>query len=202
MNKKEKDARRSTGRSTLKYAWTISYKADQSNRPARMKERVELLGNLASVFFLLTFTGVLMNVHLAWALQICPSFPSDGACTHYVMVSTFQWKPFCLATERDPQNDWTAAQNRVNYDVFAQAPSLLGFCQGQCLQYPILRNGREVSSIPATGAKARFRRSTSRSTDEPLPARRGNSRLILVRPTCPSQRFFQRENNRLYRQLS
>ena len=46
----------------------------------------------------------------------------DGACAHYVMVSKFQWKPSWLATQRDPQNDWTATQNRVNYDVFAQAP--------------------------------------------------------------------------------
>ena len=38
------------------------------------------------------------------------------------MVSKFQWKPFWLATQRDPQNDWTATQNGVNYDVFAQAP--------------------------------------------------------------------------------
>ena len=47
----------------------------------------------------------------------------NGACAHYVMLSKFQWKPFWLATQRDPQNDWTATQNRVNYDVFAQAPS-------------------------------------------------------------------------------
>ena len=47
---------------------------------------------------------------------------SNGACAHYVMVSKFQWNPFWLATQRDPQNDWTAAQNRVNNDVFAQAP--------------------------------------------------------------------------------
>ena len=32
------------------------------------------------------------------------------------------WKPFWLSTQQDPQNDWTATQNRVNYDVFAQAP--------------------------------------------------------------------------------
>ena len=43
------------------------------------------------------------------------------ACAHYVMVSKLQWKPFWLATQRDPQNDWTATQNRVNCDVFAQA---------------------------------------------------------------------------------
>ena len=45
-----------------------------------------------------------------------------GLGVHYVMVSKFQWKPFWLATQRDPQNDWTATKNRVNYDVFAQAP--------------------------------------------------------------------------------
>ena len=45
----------------------------------------------------------------------------DGACGLYVMVSNFQWKPFWLATQQDPQNDWTATQNHVNYDVFAQA---------------------------------------------------------------------------------
>ena len=48
--------------------------------------------------------------------------PDNGACAHYVMVSKCQWKPFWLATQRDPQNDWTATQNGVNYDVFAQAP--------------------------------------------------------------------------------
>ena len=46
----------------------------------------------------------------------------NGACAHYVMESKIQWKPFCLATQRDPQNDSTATQNRVNNDVFAQAP--------------------------------------------------------------------------------
>ena len=42
---------------------------------------------------------------------------------HYVMVSKIQWKPFWLATQLYPQNDWTGwhAQNRVNYDVYAQA---------------------------------------------------------------------------------
>ena len=49
----------------------------------------------------------------------------NGACGHYIMVSKFQWKPFWLATQRDPQNDWTATQNRVSYDVFAQAPFYL-----------------------------------------------------------------------------
>ena len=38
------------------------------------------------------------------------------------MVSKFHWKPFWLATQRDPEIDWTATQNRVNPDIFAQAP--------------------------------------------------------------------------------
>ena len=46
----------------------------------------------------------------------------NGACAHYAMVSKFQWTPFWLATRRDPQNDWTATQNRVNCDVLALAP--------------------------------------------------------------------------------
>ena len=58
-------------------------------------------------------------------LQIAPKTQNldQWACAHYVMVSKFQWKPFWLATQRDPRNDWTATQNGVNYDVFAQAPS-------------------------------------------------------------------------------
>ena len=54
--------------------------------------------------------------------KLAPSSACNGACAHYVMVSKFQWKPFWLATQRDPQNDWTATQNGVNYDVFAQVP--------------------------------------------------------------------------------
>ena len=46
------------------------------------------------------------------------------------MVSKFQWKPFWLATQLYPQNDWSATQNRVKYDVFAQAPFQVGqHCQ-------------------------------------------------------------------------
>ena len=58
-----------------------------------------------------------------WFTRIACNLKAMGrACAHYVMVSKFQWKPFWLATQRDLQNDWTATQNRVNYDVFAQAP--------------------------------------------------------------------------------
>ena len=49
------------------------------------------------------------------------------------MVSKFQWKPFWLATQQDPQNDWTATQNRVNYDVFAQAHQSLSQTRGCCV---------------------------------------------------------------------
>ena len=45
-------------------------------------------------------------------------FPDIGASAHYIMVSKFQWKPFWLATQRDPQNDGTATPNRVTYDIF------------------------------------------------------------------------------------
>ena len=37
-----------------------------------------------------------------------------------------------LATQQDPQIDWTATQKRVNYDVFAQAPLQSGQKQGWC----------------------------------------------------------------------
>ena len=45
----------------------------------------------------------------------------EGACAHYVMLSRIQWKPFWLATQLYPPNDWTGWQNGVIYDVFAQA---------------------------------------------------------------------------------
>ena len=34
---------------------------------------------------------------------------SNGACAHYIMVSKFQWRPFWLATQRDPQTDGACA---------------------------------------------------------------------------------------------
>ena len=40
---------------------------------------------------------------------------------HYVMVSRSQRKPFWLATQLDPQNDWTEWQKGVNDDVCALA---------------------------------------------------------------------------------
>ena len=35
---------------------------------------------------------------------------TNGACVHYVMKPKFQWKPSWLATQWDPQNDWTGWQ--------------------------------------------------------------------------------------------
>ena len=32
---------------------------------------------------------------------------ATGLSAHYVMVSKIQWKPFWLATQLYPQNDWT-----------------------------------------------------------------------------------------------
>ena len=61
--------------------------------------------------------------HRLFSHNVVTMVTQNGACAHYVMVSKFQWTPFWLATQRDPQKDWTATQNhRVNYDVFAQAP--------------------------------------------------------------------------------
>ena len=44
---------------------------------------------------------------------------SNGARVHYVImvVSKFQWKPFWLATQLYPQNDWTGWQFGVDYDI-------------------------------------------------------------------------------------
>ena len=54
---------------------------------------------------------------------LCEQTFTNGACAHYVMVSKMQWKPFWLAIQFYPQNDWTGWQKCVNDDVFAQAPS-------------------------------------------------------------------------------
>ena len=44
---------------------------------------------------------------------------ANGACAHYVMLSKLLgW----LATQLDPQNDWTGWHIRVHYDVCAQGP--------------------------------------------------------------------------------
>ena len=65
------------------------------------------------------------------------------------MVSKFQWKPFWLATQRDPQNDWTATQNGVNYDVFAQAPflPLAGFVFEQHISTIFMQKLPELESV-------------------------------------------------------
>ena len=48
-------------------------------------------------------------------------FHLNESRAHYVMVSKIQWKPFWLATQLYPQNDWTGWQNGVNDDVCRQA---------------------------------------------------------------------------------
>ena len=48
--------------------------------------------------------------------------PLNGACGHYIMVSKIQWKPFWLAIQLCPQNDWTGWLTDV--DLFAQASLL------------------------------------------------------------------------------
>ena len=46
----------------------------------------------------------------------------NGVRLHLVIVSAIQWKPFWLATQLYPQNDWIGWQFPVYYDVCAQAP--------------------------------------------------------------------------------
>ena len=41
------------------------------------------------------------------------------------LVRTTSWTPFYLTTWLYPPNDWTGWQNCVNYDVFAQAQSMI-----------------------------------------------------------------------------
>ena len=60
--------------------------------------------------------------YLAFTNSLRYSRRVNGACAHYVTVSNFQWKPFWLATQRDPQNDWTATQNRVNCMTYSHRP--------------------------------------------------------------------------------
>ena len=52
---------------------------------------------------------------------------SGGGRAHYVMVcvSKMQWKPFWLATQLDPQNDWTGWQTGVNDDTLSPSQGLL-----------------------------------------------------------------------------
>ena len=90
------------------------------------------------------------------------------------MVSKFQWKPFWLATQRDPQNDWSATQNRVNYDVFAQAPSPLkaelGLEIGQHLPERTGRQGshRHVFKHSSCSALDCLRKGSIGDTNGPL----------------------------------
>ena len=81
---------------------------------------------LSSLFLRPIVTGPIARFNIILCFKFLMLLPtctkSNGACAHYAMVSKFQWKPFWLATQWDPQNDWTATQNRVNYDIFAQAP--------------------------------------------------------------------------------
>ena len=52
----------------------------------------------------------------------------NGACAHYVMVSKFQWNPFWLATQRDPQNDWTATQKSCELWCICTGPINRSVC--------------------------------------------------------------------------
>ena len=83
-----------------------------------------LLVSLAPVVF---FTLLLVSL----ALVVCPrhylsgSLPKscrNGGRANYVIESKVQWKPFWLATQLYPQNDWTGWQFPVYYDKCAWPP--------------------------------------------------------------------------------
>ena len=72
----------------------------------------------------------------------------NGDCTHSIMVSRIQWKPFWLATQSYPQNDWTGWQNGVNDDVCAQAPYLK---RPNLLPPSIHFTDQNIFSVPISG---------------------------------------------------
>ena len=83
--------------------WDMLYRQGTSTKCVRTLSRV---GQATNCY---TF-----GVSGGWFSLITFALSSlNGACAHYVMVSKFQWKPFWLATQRDPPNNWTANQNCV-----------------------------------------------------------------------------------------
>ena len=104
---------------------------------------------------------------------------NNGACAHYVMVSKFQWKPFWLATQRDPQNDWTATQNGVNYDVFAQAPLI-----------PL--NFTQTTSGQGQGGKRFLLLALSLDIDKGRRKSAKSSKTRIAPPGCPGEMEGQR----------
>ena len=54
----------------------------------------------------------------------------NGDRVHYVMVSKIQWKPFWLATQLYPQNDWTGWQFLVSIGIGVCALAPLGLKSG------------------------------------------------------------------------
>ena len=89
---------------------------------------------------------------ISWAARLlsilyglhCFEHLANGACAPYFMVSKSQWKPFWLATQRDPQNDWTstATHNHLNYDIFAQTPLGSFVLRTRCLPMLTVFSGR------------------------------------------------------------
>ena len=105
---------------------------DKFNQESKQK-KFEKHSSLWHVWSLIELVRDREWVHMLWNtlemgtdsfLLFLGQNPHNGACAHYLMVSKFQWKPFWLTTQLDLQNDWTGWQNRLNYDVIAQDPSI------------------------------------------------------------------------------
>ena len=94
-----------------------------------------VLENLNIIFFSLLLrsrsvlfekTGQVCKKKLQWKIRpglfiVCVQWGPYALRHGIQMASKFQRKPFWLATQLYPQNDWTGWQNGVNYDVCAQA---------------------------------------------------------------------------------
>ena len=59
----------------------------------------------------------------------------NGVRLHFVIVSTSQWKPFCLATQLYAQNNMPGWQFPKYYDVCVQAPYTASLIAMLCCYY-------------------------------------------------------------------
>ena len=68
------------------------------------------------------FHIVVMDVSIVSALHR-EDFSCNGGCVHYIIESKVQWKPFWLATQQYPQNDWLGG-NCPYAVTYAHSPPL------------------------------------------------------------------------------
>ena len=111
--------------------WGVEHKKNRKNQLSSKNHQTTVCF-IYQRFVLNIWFFLYVLYHSTSSHRVSVSFSSSnggggggGRRAHYVMVSKFQWKPFLLATQLCPQNDWTGWQKGVNYDVWAQAPSVV-----------------------------------------------------------------------------